>query len=83
MKNSNYVVKTFALLGFVSFIFFACASSDILEEGENTQTINNNGRYQITNSGGTENSFFVMDTVTGEVKWFESTGRLIKTIQTQ
>ena len=32
MKNENYFVKTFAVLGFASFIFFACASSDVFRK---------------------------------------------------
>ena len=71
MKNENYFVKTFAVLGFASFIFFACASSDVFEEEENNTIMNENGRYQISNaSDGYGDRMFVMDTVTGEVKVF-------------
>ena len=70
MKNENYFVKAFAVLGFVSFIFFACAASEVFEEEENTTIMNENGRYQISNTGEGSSKMFVIDTVTGEVKVF-------------
>ena len=67
MKNENYFVKAFAVLGFVSFIFFACAASEVFEEEENTTIMNENGRYQTSYGDG---RVFVTNTVTGEVKVF-------------
>jgi hypothetical protein len=73
----SILLNTFAVIGFGTFIFLACSVDDIdsTENNNNNSEIitNNYGKYQMTN-GASTNLFHVLDTETGVVKTFYTSG---------
>tara|TARA_R100000541_G_scaffold54189_1_gene62617 strand:+ start:488 stop:778 length:291 start_codon:yes stop_codon:yes gene_type:complete len=67
----KFLINTFALIGFVTFIVLACsvASDDDEPINPNPQTTDTNdyGKYQMT-AGSSHTVFHVLDTETGEVR---------------
>jgi hypothetical protein len=80
MKFPNYLISSLAIVGAFSLIIMACSA----DNSNNTNNVNSVGKYQITTA---TLGFHVIDTETGVVKTFSSSGggdyTLIKTTITQ
>ena len=68
----KFLINTFALIGFVTFILLACSVDEIADSSDNNNNnseivSNDYGKYQITD-GGTYQVFHVLNTETGEVR---------------
>ena len=68
----KFLINTFALIGFVTFILLACSVDDIDSSDNNNNNSevvsNNNGKYQVSNVGDTSNFIVVLNTETGVMK---------------
>lgn len=95
MNYPKYLINSFAILGVISLIVFACASTDIDSDvpDDTNPPIVTTGKYQISSSAsattnGLNHYMDVVDTETGVVKHYQfnnnsSTFVLITTTITQ
>lgn len=77
MNYPKYLVNSFAILGVISLIFFACASTDIdsgVPDDTNPPVVAT-GKYQISSYNSSINSstryMDIVDTETGVVKHYQ------------
>ena len=68
----KFLINTFALIGFVTFILLACSVDEIADSSDNNNNnseivSNNYGKYQIIEKGGSNGEVFGLNTETGEV----------------
>ena len=71
----KFLINTFALIGFVTFILLACSVDEIADSSDNNNNnseivSNDYGKYQISSDGMAIGVFHVLDTETGEVRTF-------------
>ena len=70
----KFLINTFALIGFVTFILLACSVDDIDSNDNNNQNeivSNDYGKYQVASLD--ENDIVVLNTETGVMKTYDLT----------